>query len=118
MENCSEGRRGPEQQTDLPRQPPQSSRMVHFGMQKVTGEWQKAGVNGQAAPASAQMLKCKDQSRKKLQERIWRLSAEAEELKQVKDTKKKQELLLQISKGKKMSNISLASTQLCMGPSS
>lgn len=54
--------------------------MVHVGMQKVTGEWQKARVNGQAAPASAQMLKWKDQSRKRLQERIWRVSVQAEKL--------------------------------------
>ena len=67
MGDCSEGPRGPGQQADLPGQPPQSSRMVHFGMQKVTGEWQKARVNGQATPASAQTLRCKKgRSRKRL----------------------------------------------------
>lgn len=60
MEDCFEGPRGPGQQADLPGQPSQSSRMVRCGMQKVTGEWQKAMVNGQATPASAQMLKCKE----------------------------------------------------------
>lgn len=118
MGDCSEGPRGPGQQADLPGQPPQSSRMVHFGMQKVTGEWQKARVNGQATPASAQMLKCKEGWSRKRLYRVWRYCSSRRAGTSEGCQEKKKGMLLQVSKDKRMAKINLVSAQLCTGPSS
>lgn len=44
--------------------------------------------------------------------------AHAEGLKQTKDAKKKQRVVIQACKDKRMANINLVSSQLCTGPNS